>query len=622
MAERLNDPVIRFVRGGGPRRRWWCAFVVLVGASVGAGAETGTSAEAGDVLRARVRVFANEEVGQVHPEVFGINLHPSRKKQIADPKVRAHTRNMGIKSIRFPNGCVADLYDWKNAEKNKQITVDEFLEFCKRVGAEPYYTINMQGGTEGLTGPVPADASLEQRIRYRHEAPNPCRNTNYHFGTLAETIDLVLRYTVERALAGKHPLIHYEMGNENWGQAKTDWPPDVYAATVKAYATGMRDLVAKARGRHPRLKALRLHITAVGYPVMGNNQDPAKSPDRDINVAWTGKLALLHAAGVIDAVQEHFYPYSSGGGDALVWTVHNLGNIILAREGTANPRLNGYVDPELTYGMPLEFTEWNLKCWGERYKNAEVGGNLDFEHGLEAWQAADAGDGARVEVATVAARRGKGGLWLVSGSGEASWSQASRRFAPPADAPRVFASAWIRTAQPQDVRLSLTPVVEGEVQGEPAESWSRCALQADRWHKIVVGGDLPEGTRQLELSIRAQGRAVQAFVDCLEVLYWTKTSNLAPMSANKAVQQLYCVDVFRVMIEHGIQRAHFHHLMGSYPCGALDNRGRPQNNHLVFRFFKRTLRRQEPDSDGDRFAGVRLRDARRQMGHRLQCRRA
>ena len=67
--------------------------------------------------------------------------------------------------LRWPGGCFADTYHWKDAigpkDKRKQISntswgnvrednsfgTHEFLEFCEMIGAEPYLAVNMGGGT-------------------------------------------------------------------------------------------------------------------------------------------------------------------------------------------------------------------------------------------------------------------------------------------------------------------------------------------------------------------------------------------------------------------------------------------------------------------------------------------
>ncbi len=243
-----------------------------------------------DKVAARIVVRADVVTHAVSPFFVGTNLtqHEPDRTRIGLAETVKSVRGMGIRSVRFPNGCLADRYNWLQPS-SKQMAVEQFIEFCDAIEAEPYYTLNMQGGSEGLEGSPPENAPLEQRIKYRHTAPNPCGNTDYHFGTLAEAIALLEKHTLERALAGKTPITHFELGNENWGQAKTDWPPDVYGKTCEVYAAALRQRLAEGRRKDSRLAGLELYITMVGFPTMGNNMDPFKSQDRSINVAGQTK---------------------------------------------------------------------------------------------------------------------------------------------------------------------------------------------------------------------------------------------------------------------------------------------------------------------------------------------
>jgi len=54
--------------------------------------------------------------------------------------------------IRYPGGCFADQYDWRDGvgprDKRKyesnHFGTDEFVSFCKMVGAEPYLAANVR----------------------------------------------------------------------------------------------------------------------------------------------------------------------------------------------------------------------------------------------------------------------------------------------------------------------------------------------------------------------------------------------------------------------------------------------------------------------------------------------
>jgi alpha-L-arabinofuranosidase len=532
-------------------------------------------------------VFPDKVGESIWPEVIGINLNPGgRVASIARPETQEMVRRVGIRSIRFPNGCVADRYNWKAADGRKQISVEQFLDFCEAIDAEPYYTLNLQGGTENLEGPFPEGATLSERVRYRHTAPNPCGWTDYHFGTLAEALEFVQRYTIERARERRLAITCYEMGNENWGQATTDWWPELYAATVAEYAKAIRGLVAKAAGEDSALAELRLHITTVGYPLVGNNQDPLQATNREINVRWTKEMNALFEQGLIDAVQDHMYPYNATASDLLVWSEHNMQNILLARLGERNPRLGGYLDPALAYATPIEITEWNLKCWGDPPHRDIPAENLDFEMGLTGWEILQ-GDAAGRVLATDQGRRGTGIRIETGGTADGAVG-VRQEFSIGNDKAKHFSAAvWVRTDRPEKVSIQvLGRSEEDEAYHEVfGETGRRTARRRGYWHRISAGGRIPEGVSQWQVVVSAEGPAVKADIDGVQLAYWVAEGGLAPTAVDTAAQQLFLVDAYRVMIEHGVRRSHLHHLFGQYPCGVMLPDGEAKENFKAFEFL-------------------------------------
>lgn len=531
-----------------------------------------------------IDVHLDEKEQPVWPEVLGINLNPHvGAAAIENPEAIEAVRRAGIKSVRFPNGCVADLYDWKKPSDKRHITVDEFLAFCDAIDAEPYYTLNLQGGTEDITTTAPADTDLAKRTRYRHTAPNPCGYTNYHFGTLAEALELVQRYTIRRTLEGKRPILCYEMGNENWGQSRSDWPPELYAATVRAYSRAIRDAVDKARREHNLGDDFRVHITAVGFPLVGNNQLPAETPDYDVNSRWTREMNALHADGSIDAVQDHFYPGGGQGMDLLVWPYHNLENMFHARRGLANPHLGGYLDEALAFRMPIEVTEWNVKCWGEKPQEKSGAENLEFEEGLAGWTVE--AEGGEAVTRADAGRRGQGVRLAVPSDGRSvtlyQVVDLSKQQAKLAEF-----RAWVRTDHPERLALQLVKVdAEGGLGDPLAERAVHRPYRAGHWLKIGVGGRLPEDTSRVAAVITLTGPGTSADVDAVEVFHWKMAGTLASAAVDTPAQQLAVADMMRVMIEHGVRRSHLHHLFGGYPCGIMQPDGRTKPGYEVFRFY-------------------------------------
>jgi len=567
--------------------------VALVAALAG-----GASTVRAESWPATITVAVDQPEQRVWPEILGINLNPGAgPAAVSDPQTVNSVRYARIASVRFPNGCVADRYNWKGVDDTKQISVDQFLAFCEAVGAEPYYTLNLQGGTENLEGPPPENAPLEETISYRHTAPNPCGNTNYHFGTVAEAEELVERYTVQRALDGKSPILSYEMGNENWGQATTDWPPEVYGATVAAYARAITNVVARARREHSALADLKLYIVAVGYPLVGNNQDPTQAMNHDLNVRWTREMNRLKRDGHIDAVQDHFYPYSNIGTDYLIWSHFNLTNILSARRGVANPLLDGYRSEELTFHMPIEITEWNGKCWGERKKCVTVR-NPDFEEGLGGWRV-DAASAESAESSTPpsvlvfgdAGRRGQG-LRVDAGDGknvvQRVWQMVDWKKTP---ANQVTAVAWMRSDKPTSASLRLVPV---DAEGRPdwsIEEGKAVGWRAGHWQRIITSLKLDEKATRFAVGFevrscpQVEDALSHADFDALEVFFWNAERGMNPAAVDTAARSLFVLDAFRIMIEHGIRRAHLHHLFGNYPCGMMGTDGQTKDTYQVFCFL-------------------------------------
>lgn len=109
-------------------------------------------------------VFGNNLLGY-NPKVAGFteadyNGHSDYGEGVWDPrrhrpiqKAIALAKGAGIGMLRFPGGCGAHLYDWKNAidadRKTFRFGLDEFLRVCRSVGAEPIYTVSYFTGNAG-----------------------------------------------------------------------------------------------------------------------------------------------------------------------------------------------------------------------------------------------------------------------------------------------------------------------------------------------------------------------------------------------------------------------------------------------------------------------------------------
>ncbi len=138
--------------------------------------------------------------------------------------------------LRWPGGNVAQDYrwrwgvgprdrrpvwtnlSWKNEPEPGDIGTDEFIAFCRRVGAEPSITVNVEG----------AGATAEEAAAWIEYCNGPATS----------------RYGALRAAQG-HPepynVRYWELGNEIWG----DWvrghaDAETYARNALRYAQAMR----------------------------------------------------------------------------------------------------------------------------------------------------------------------------------------------------------------------------------------------------------------------------------------------------------------------------------------------------------------------------------------------
>jgi len=218
--------------------------------------KTGLASTAGSRLAdSRIEVLFDEPLGTVSPNIYGhfvenlsgvlydgiwvgenspvANIAGLRKSLIE------HMRKIKAPVIRFPGGCFADSYDWRDgigaAEKRPRRTnfwamgesekapashrydpnavgTNEFVHFCKLIGAEPYLAANVRS--------LPASA-FQQWVEYCN---SPAGST-----TLADA----------RAAAG-YPdpfrVKYWGVGNESWG-CGGEFTPQEYAAEFRRYST-------------------------------------------------------------------------------------------------------------------------------------------------------------------------------------------------------------------------------------------------------------------------------------------------------------------------------------------------------------------------------------------------
>jgi alpha-L-arabinofuranosidase len=202
---------------------------------------------------ARIEVLLDEPLGTISPNIYGhfaenlsgviydgiwvgenskvANINGVRKELVDE------MRKIKPPIVRFPGGCFADSYDWRDGigpvDKRPRRTnfwnggeaanapsahrydpnrfgTNEFAEFCRLIGAQPYLAANLRS--------LPA----EEFYRWVEYCNSPAGST-----TLAD----------ERAAAGfKDPfnVRYWGVGNESWG-CGGNFTPQEYAVEYRRY---------------------------------------------------------------------------------------------------------------------------------------------------------------------------------------------------------------------------------------------------------------------------------------------------------------------------------------------------------------------------------------------------
>ncbi|MDG3004446.1 alpha-N-arabinofuranosidase [Paludisphaera mucosa] len=179
-------------------------FLGAAGA-LGLGAAGLAGASRAAAAGATVDVLLDEPIGRIRPEIYshftehiggviydGIWVGPDSKVENVGgirKKLVDHMHRLGKVVIRWPGGCFADSYHWRDgigpAEKRprrfgrwKEVTepnsfgTREFMQFCRLCGDEPYFAANVGAGSptefqnwvEYCNGPAGSTSLADERV--------------------------------------------------------------------------------------------------------------------------------------------------------------------------------------------------------------------------------------------------------------------------------------------------------------------------------------------------------------------------------------------------------------------------------------------------------------------------
>ncbi len=286
-------------------------------------------------MKAKITLLPNEPIGIASPLLHGhFAEHLGRccydglwtRDGAARPKLIAELKRIGVPLLRWPGGCFADLYHWRDgigpldartrryAEScgervldTNRIGTHEFIALCAEIGAEPYLAGNVGSGS----------------------AEELCDWVDYCNGTLDTAL---VRQRAANGHAAPMNVKYWGIGNESWGCGGNYDPVD-YAHDYRRYATMVQrtdpsaQLVAVGDNRNRRdwnlrvLETLRDHLGLIQhlsihrYWSAGQSTDPsddafyrlqygAQQVDADIREArrvidyFTGSARGKHRIGI------------------------------------------------------------------------------------------------------------------------------------------------------------------------------------------------------------------------------------------------------------------------------------------------------------------------------------
>lgn len=187
--------------------------------------------------------------------------------------VVAALKKIHVPVLRWPGGCFADEYHWKDGigpRENRKRMVNtnwggvvednsfgthEFMELCRQIGCEPYINGNVGSGTV---------QEMSDWVEY------------LTFDGVSPISDLRKQHGQEKPWA----LTYFGIGNENWG-CGGNMRPEYYADLYRQYQTYVRNY-------------------------SGNNVYKIACGPNDFNYQWT-EVLMERAAKYMDALTVHYY---------------------------------------------------------------------------------------------------------------------------------------------------------------------------------------------------------------------------------------------------------------------------------------------------------------------------
>ncbi|MGD8239264.1 MAG: hypothetical protein PVH68_11965 [Armatimonadota bacterium] len=255
-----------------------------------------------------IRLKASASESPVSPLIFGNNIntqnltapYDSARGKFQDEFLR-RVRPMGITFLRYPGGCNADVFNWKDTvgplDKRKDIInyhngtsrgiasfgVDEYLRFCEEEGMVPIITTAFCKDRPDKVDPNdhPTGIRHEFVFSYLKTAPERVQLAADWVEYCNAAVDTPLgRLRAENGHAKPYNVKYWEIGNESYG------PDPTGSCSAREYAEAFPAYVQAMKGRDP---SVQIVMNGCGHDMQWN----------DTLLRISGRHA--------DAYQFHFY---------------------------------------------------------------------------------------------------------------------------------------------------------------------------------------------------------------------------------------------------------------------------------------------------------------------------
>lgn len=252
-------------------------------------------------MNTTLNILTDAPIGTINPRLYGHfaehlgrccydGLWQRDKRGLYDFRADVVTalKRLPTSLLRWPGGCYADHYHWRDGigprearprrlglscglqvEDDNSLGTHEFIDFCNRIGAEPYLAGNVGSGTP-------------QELCDWVEYCNASVNTS------------LVQERRDNGAAGPFGVKLWGVGNENWG-CGGNYDAPTYAREYRRYATMLR------------------HVDPTAELVLGGSGDALATKDKPD----TWNLELIQTLGsrhvnLVDHLSVHMY-WTHGG---------------------------------------------------------------------------------------------------------------------------------------------------------------------------------------------------------------------------------------------------------------------------------------------------------------------